>query len=326
VQSGERVHLVRDEQKTKSQLINEINTLRKKLSRLRQDSRLGAVLTSIEDTVFFIDHKGVFKYFFGGGCGFDSVTKPEHLIGKQFKEVLPRDVALQIQGAIDKVEATGNSQDFDYKLFRNTTDDWYNAKVSPFKDENGQLDGITAIVRNITERKRMEENNRYRALHDPLTNLPNRELFNDHFDLAMAQAQRKNYKVALMMIDLDRFKNINDTYGHDIGDGVLIEVGKRLTNLLRKSDTVARIGGDEFILLIPEIHNEDEGTFVATKILQAFKEPFTVTDVTFNVTLSIGIAIYPDDVETIDALMKMADIAMYRVKKKGRNSFQRFSP
>lgn len=315
-----------DKQKTKSQLIEEIIGLRESIARLQQDSRLGAVLTSIEDSVFFIDRDGIFKYFFGGGCGFDRTIKPDHLIGKKFKDALPQELTLQIQSAIDRVEATGHSHDFDYKLSHSSTDEWYNAKVSPFRDENGNLGGITAVVRNITERKRMEENNRHRALHDPLTNLPNRELFNDRFNLAMAQAQRKKHKVALMMIDLDKFKYINDTYGHDIGDRVLIEAGTRLTSLLRKSDTVARIGGDEFLLLIPEIRNGEEGSFVASKILQMFKEPFLINNDTINVTLSIGIAIYPDDVETIDALMKMADIAMYRVKKKGKNSFARFSP
>ena len=317
---------MRDERKTKVQLLEEINVLRQKLAGLKQDSGLGAMLTSIDDTVFFIDRKGVFKYFFGGGCGFDRATKPEHLIGKHFKEVLPQDVALQIKCALDRVEATGNSQEFDYMISFKSTPEWYNAKVSPFKDEKGNLGGITAVVRNITERKRMEENSLHRALHDPLTNLPNRELFNDRFNLAMALAQRKNFKVALMMVDLDHFKQINDTYGHDAGDEVLIEAGMRLSQALRKSDTVARIGGDEFLLLIPEIHNDSEGVFVATKVLQIFQKPFTIAKSTINITMSIGIAIYPDDVETIDALTKMADIAMYRVKKKGRNSFQRYAP
>jgi diguanylate cyclase (GGDEF)-like protein/PAS domain S-box-containing protein len=315
-----------DEQKTISQLTEEINGLRKSIARLQQESRLPAVLTSIEDSVFFIDRNGIFKYFFGEGCGFDRTTKPEHLIKKKFKDALPQELALQIEGAIDRVEATGHSHDFDYKLSCNSTEEWYNAKVSPFRDEKGNLDGITAVVRNITERKRMEENNRHHALHDPLTNLPNRELFNDRFNNAMAQAQRKNHKVALMMIDIDEFRYINDTYGHDAGDMVLVEVGRRMTSILRKSDTVARIGGDEFLLLIPEIRNGDEAAFVASKILRMFKEPFVINNDTINVTLSIGIAIYPDDVETIDALMKMADIAMYRVKKKGKNSFARFSP
>ena len=172
----------------------------------------------------------------------------------------------------------------------------------------------------------MEETTMFRALHDPLTNLPNRELFNDHFKLAMAQAQRNNHKVAVMMVDIDYFKKINDTYGHKAGDGVLIETGTRLTNVLRKSDTVARIGGDEFLLLIPEIHNGKEGDIVADKILKDFQIPLKINKNEITVTLSIGSALYPDDVETIDALMKMADIAMYRVKKKGRNSYQRYEP
>lgn len=315
-----------DKNKTKEQLIGEIDALRQRLRVLEQESGLGAVLTSIEDTVFFIDSKGVFKYFFGAGCGFDRTTRPQMLIGKSYQDILPEEVAGQIGRAIDGMVETGQSREFDYRLSENKNAEWYNAKVSPFKDENGRISGVTAVVRNITERKRLEEDNRYRALHDPLTNLPNRELFNDHFNLAMAQAQRKNHKVALMMVDLDHFKYINDTYGHDVGDRVLIEAGERLSNALRKSDTVARIGGDEFLLLIPEIHSPDEGMLVASKILQEFERPLTIKNRTFTVTMSIGIAIYPDDVETLDALMKMADVAMYRVKWKGRNSFQRFLP
>jgi diguanylate cyclase (GGDEF)-like protein/PAS domain S-box-containing protein len=325
--SGEgRKYRMRDEQKSKDELLDEVAALRQKVIRLKEDSGLGAVLTSIEDTVFFINDEGVFKYFFGSGSGFDRATKPEHFIGKHFKEVLPNDISQQIQGAIGNVEETGHSQDFDYRLANNTNDEWYNAKLSPFTNKNGTIIGITAVVRNITERKHMEEDNRRRSLHDPLTDLPNRVLFNDRFNLALAQAQRKDYKVALMMVDLDHFKAINDTYGHDVGDRVLVEVGGRLSKTLRRSDTVARVGGDEFLLLIPEIHSPEEGTLVATKILQEFDGPLTINGHAITITLSIGIAIYPDDVETLDALMKMADVAMYRVKKKGRNNFQRFSP
>jgi len=317
---------VGDKLKTKDQLIEEIGVLQQRVRTLQQDSGLGAVLTSIEDTVFFIDREGIFKYFFGGGCGFDRTIRPQMLIGKSYRDILPKEVAGQIQYAIDEIMETGQSREFDYRLSENTNAEWYSAKFSSFKDENGRIAGVTAVVRDITERKRLEENNRYRALHDPLTNLPNRELFNDRFDLAMAQAQRKNHKVALMMVDLDHFKSINDTYGHDAGDEVLIEVGKRLSKGLRKSDTVARIGGDEFLLLIPEINSPDEGMLVASKVVQEFKRQLTVKGNTFNVSMSIGIAIYPDDVETLDSLMKMADVAMYRVKKMGRNSFQRFLP
>ncbi|MBN2324137.1 MAG: GGDEF domain-containing protein [Spirochaetes bacterium] len=315
-----------DERKSKDELLNELAALRRKVTRMREESGLGAVLTSIEDTVFFINGDGIFKYFFGSGSGFDRATRPEYFIGKHFKNILPDDVSLQIESAIEKVKESGHSQDFDYRLSNDTNDEWYNAKLSPFKNERGTIVGITAVVRNITERKHMEESNRQRALHDPLTGLPNRVLFNDRFNLALAQAQRKDYKVALMMVDLDRFKAINDTYGHDAGDGVLVEVGERLTKTLRRSDTVARIGGDEFLLLIPEIHSPEQGTLVATKILQEFEKPLDIHGHAITVKMSIGIAIYPDDVETLDALMKMADVAMYRVKKKGRNNFQRFSP
>jgi diguanylate cyclase (GGDEF)-like protein/PAS domain S-box-containing protein len=315
-----------DTQKTKTQLLRELNSLRNKVSALRHETGLGAVLTSIDDIFFFLNKEGIFKYFFGGPYRFDTALKPDQILDRHFRDILPQELALQIQSAMEKAEVTEKSQEFDYKLVLKDIEEWYNAKASPFRNSSGNFDGVTVVVRNITVRKRMEETTKFRALHDPLTNLPNRDLFNDRFKLAMAQAQRNHNKVALMMIDLDHFKEINDTHGHDVGDGVLIEAATRLSNLLRKSDTVARIGGDEFLLLVPEIHDGNEGTVVAHKILQYFQEPFKIKTHKIPVTLSIGIAIYPDDVETIDALLKMADIAMYQVKKKGRNSFQRYKP
>jgi diguanylate cyclase (GGDEF)-like protein/PAS domain S-box-containing protein len=163
------------------------------------------------------------------------------------------------------------------------------------------------------------------AYHDSLTGLPNRSLFFDRLNQAMTQAQRGGSGLTLMMLDLDNFKGINDTLGHNRGDALLLEVGGRLTGLLRKSDTVARLGGDEFMILLPETADEKDGGRIAEKILEVIQLPYELDEHTVRVTVSIGLALYPKDGETPELLMKNADAAMYQAKEKGRNRFQYYA-
>jgi diguanylate cyclase (GGDEF)-like protein len=179
----------------------------------------------------------------------------------------------------------------------------------------------------ITERKRTEEQLAYMATHDALTGLPNRWLLNDRLTLELARAQRHQQKLALILLDLDYFKEINDTLGHTAGDKLLQTVGERLMSLVRKSDTVARMGGDEFmlVLLFPGIREDGDAARIAQRILEAFRRPFVFDDHEIRITTSIGIAIYPDDGQDADTLIKNADIAMYRAKAQGRDNYQRYS-
>ncbi len=188
--------------------------------------------------------------------------------------------------------------------------------------ENARL--YEASQRELTERKWAEEALVRMATHDPLTGLPNRRLFNDRLNLELAHARRNQRKLAVMLLDLDHFKDVNDTLGHSEGDKLLQAVGVRLISLLRKSDTVARMGGDEFTLLLPEIAQAEDATQVAPKILEAFREPFEFNGHELHITTSIGIALYPDDGEDADTLMKNADIAMYRAKEQGRDNYQHY--
>ena len=185
---------------------------------------------------------------------------------------------------------------------------------------------MVASLFDITERKRAEDTIKEMAYRDPLTGLPNRMLFNDRLSLALARAHRNRAKLAVILLDLDRFKDINDTLGHTAGDQLLHKVGDRLASLVRKSDTVARMGGDEFILLLSEIARIQDASKIAEKILHAFDDPFSVTDREIHVTPSIGIAIYPVNGEDADSLMRNADIAMYRAKELGRNNYQCYAP
>ncbi|MEA2008525.1 MAG: diguanylate cyclase [Chloroflexota bacterium] len=181
------------------------------------------------------------------------------------------------------------------------------------------------LKKEIARRVKSEKVIKFMATHDPLTSLPNRWLFNDRMKQEIAHAKRNQQKLGVIFLDLDFFKKVNDTLGHKAGDQLLKMIGQRLSKLMRKSDTVARIGGDEFILLLPEMTQTLDATETAQRILKAVHEPLTFNDQTLQITTSIGIAIYPDDGEQITTLMRNADSAMYYVKEHGRNNYQYYS-
>jgi len=193
---------------------------------------------------------------------------------------------------------------------------------SPIIRDDGTLEGSVHIAKNITVRKKLEEKLTQMATLDGLTGLPNRMLLSDRFDIALANARRNNEGLAFMILDLDRFKNINDSFGHTVGDMLLVAVAGRLSAVLRKSDTVARMGGDEFALLLPEMKQGEDAEKMAQKIIEAFHEPFALDGKKLQVTTSIGIAIYPADGEDMETLSKNADSAMYLAKDNGRNIYK----
>lgn len=199
--------------------------------------------------------------------------------------------------------------------------DWL-AYFYPVRDEAHGLLGINVVLQEITERKRVEDAMRFQALHDPLTDLPNRMLFMDHLALELAETRRNHKMLAVMFLDLDNFKNINDTLGHSMGDKLLKEVAGRLKTCIRETDTIARIGGDEFNILLADISHADDAVPIAKKIMSLFKEPFKIDNQELYVTVSIGISICPNDSESAEALLKNADIAMYHAKGEGRNNYQ----
>lgn len=187
----------------------------------------------------------------------------------------------------------------------------------PLKNSDGTVKGIVKTIKDITKRKRAEEKISYLAHHDHLTGLPNRGCFLDRLCLEIAHAKRNKKLLAVIFIDLNDFKAINDTLGHDVGDTYLIEASKRLMSVLRESDTVARIGGDEFTVLLTGLNRQKDAVTFAKRLIAAFEEPWFLNGREFQVSASMGIALYPGDGENPYTLLKKADKAMYRAKKEG---------
>jgi diguanylate cyclase (GGDEF)-like protein/PAS domain S-box-containing protein len=193
---------------------------------------------------------------------------------------------------------------------------------APIHDRDGQVCGSVIVFHDVSESRAMAQKMSHLAQHDFLTGLPNRLLLTERFSRAIGQAQRHQMQVALLFLDLDFFKNINDSLGHVIGDQLLQAVALRLVNCVRSTDTVCRQGGDEFVILLAEIERPQDASQVADKLLAALQVPHLIAGHELHVTLSIGISIYPDDGITADAVMQNADTAMYYAKAKGRNNYQ----
>ncbi len=203
---------------------------------------------------------------------------------------------------------------------------WVLESENLIEGPDGALSVIEGTTIDITERKRAEEQVKHLAFHDPLTNLPNRLLFNDRLTLAVAQAHRHNQKLAVLFLDLDRFKVINDSLGHSVGDELLRQLAERIQEYVREGDTVARLGGDEFTLLVPGISAEEDAAKIARKVCDAIHDPFWIDGRELFVTTSLGVSVYPSDGHDAETLVRNADSAMYRAKEQGRDNYQLYTP
>jgi diguanylate cyclase len=285
------------------------------------------------DIVFMLDIDGNFTFLN------DTVYKTlgfnkNELVGKHYSTLISSQSAEQAKYVFTERRAgTRKSRNVELKLkCRDESEHRYFDTTSMSIDlENTNADtdpailGIYGVARDVTEKKQAQELISYQAYHDLLTRLPNRALMEDRLTIAITQAIRSDNKLAVMFLDLDRFKWVNDTLGHSIGDRLLQSVSQRLENCLRKGDTLARFGGDEFALVLPNIQKNHDAEIIANKILTEFKEPFTIDDHELYVSSSIGIAVYPEAGRTIDSLIQSADLAMYFVKDKGKNGFEFFN-
>jgi len=198
--------------------------------------------------------------------------------------------------------------------------------ITPLVNNQGNITHFIAVIEDITQRKVNEERIAFMATHDELTNLPNRNLLHDRLELAISYSARSNTQMAVLFIDIDHFKFINDSLGHQIGDELLKVLAERFTGVLRKGDTVARFGGDEFVIILPKIAAMENIKHIAHNLLKALQLPYNIAGHELMVTGSVGISVYPDDSENADDLIQHADSAMYLAKQQGRNNSQFYTP
>ena len=250
--------------------------------------------------------------------------EPADVLGRDAREfVHPEDLPAW-EAFIERVAASRSSQGGLEVRVRHLDGSWrwHVASESPLLDDQGRVTALLSISRDVTERRKFEERMRHLAQFDALTDLPNRALVFDRLAQSLTLARRHQRPLALLFIDLDDFKPINDTWGHAEGDAVLVEIGRRLRASVRASDTVGRVGGDEFVVLLQEVDGRAAALAVAAKIRQALAEPITRPGRSHRVDASIGVALYPDHGDDVDTLTNRADTAMYAAKRLGRGGVQ----
>ncbi|MGA2802904.1 MAG: EAL domain-containing protein [Acidimicrobiales bacterium] len=287
---------------------------------LRQsEARLKALLSSLDDLVFELDENGTYLEIWTANDTLLAVPR-DALLGKTHREALGEEIGLSLARVISQVLETDRPQFWEYRLEVPAGVRWFQGRVAPIAGPEGASRKLCLLVRDITEQKaaerardEAEEQLRHQALYDGLTGLPNRMLFHDRVKHALTEARRDNQKLALLMLDLDRFKEINDTLGHAAGDEVLREVAWRLSRVTRGSDSIARLGGDEFSILLRNA-SESDAAVVVSRVSSCLEEPIIVQDLPLRVDASIGLAAFPRDGGDADLLIQHADVAMYAAK------------
>jgi len=270
--------------------------------------------------IFVADHTGRCLEANQAACRMSGYTE-EELLELSLQDFLAPDFSGVGMASFKKLKTEGRVDGDLMVRGKNGKNFWINLVATTIGP-----DRVLAYCQDITRRKQTEEEIQKMAYHDALTGLPNRKLFSDRLGIALAQARRDQKGIAAIILDLDNFKDVNDTFGHDVGDRLLQAAAERLSAALRKSDTVARLGGDEFVLILPDLKGTEDVDRVAQKIVDGFRNPFSIDTHQLIVTTSIGIAVYPRDGISEVLLLKHADIAMYQVKQAGRNGYRFFNP
>jgi len=280
---------------------------------------LSAFLEYIPDNVFFKDLDSRFVRIGKAMARYCNLADPSAAIQKTDADIFSPEHAQQALADEREIIRTGLPmiEKEEKETWPDGHETWALTTKVPLKDRLGKTIGTMGIAHNITDRKQAEFRLRHTALHDPLTGLPNRMLLEDRLNQAIAQAVRHEVHLAVLMLDLDRFRNVNDTLGHFVGDRLLELVSKRLANAIRETDTIARIGGDEFAIVIPNLSDSEDAERVAKKVRSALFEPFHIEGQKTQITAGIGIAIFPEDGERSDILLRSADAAMYEAKRRG---------
>jgi diguanylate cyclase (GGDEF)-like protein/PAS domain S-box-containing protein len=295
----------------------------------KSEAKIQALLDAMPDMLFQMNKDGLLLEEIKGVKESPFVVPPGEFIGKKIYEVMPTTATQPIMYHLERAFQTKEIQIFEYQHWIDGEKRFFEGRLVISEEEK-----VLAIIRDITEQRQAEERIFFLAYHDTLTHLPNRHLFKDRMRQALAYAQRHQLLVAVLFLDLDNFKRINDTLGHNMGDLLLQGVGDRLVKCVRRSDsvariemeeltpTVARLGGDEFTVLLNGISSIQNAATIAQRILDVLVQPFMLETHEVFITASIGITVYPYDSEDVDALLKNADTAMYQAKDQGKNNYQ----
>jgi diguanylate cyclase (GGDEF)-like protein/PAS domain S-box-containing protein len=299
-----------------------LRTINQKLE--KSLSLLQATLEATADGILVLDNSGKVVSFNQKFA--DIWAIPPSLIASNNKNKV---LALALEQIVNPYDSNLNLRQEQLYFKEHNCLELKNGKIvecySQAQQLEGEIVGRVWSFRDLTEQKQAEATIKHQALHDTLTNLPNRIFFDRKLTLALAHAEKIESLIAVMFLDLDRFKVVNDTLGHTMGDLLLQSVVQRLKGCIREKDTIARWGGDEFTLLLPEINSPEDATAIAQRILEVLKPAFILEGYRLHVTTSIGIAIYPHDGKDADTLVKNADAALYRAKEKGRNDYQNYT-
>ena len=291
----------------------------------KRAQRLANVLGAVRDAIITIDQKGNVQSINAAGERIFGYPKT-HVLGQNIKMLMPKQYADHHDNYLDRYVTTGESEIINSSMefegqHANGAVFPIELTVTEMREGNQRL--FTGVIRDITERRKALDRIHHLAHHDALTNLPNRNLYIERVERAIYRAERSDKPLALMFVDLDKFKPINDELGHEAGDAVLKTVAERMLSCVRQSDTVARFGGDEFVAILENLDCADSAAVVAKKVITKLTDSIPVPGGQHaTVGASIGISVFPQDGATMDELARAADEAMYAVKEEGRNNFK----
>jgi diguanylate cyclase (GGDEF)-like protein/PAS domain S-box-containing protein len=286
---------------------------------LESKQRYQSLFEHNQDAVFSLELDGSVSSVNQAAINISGYSREELLTMNFQPLVIPEDLDKSLE--LFKKAAKGDSQHYDIRIRAKNNDLLYLTVTSVPIVVNNQITGVFNIAKNITERVEHGERIREMAYYDALTGLPNRRMFQEHISKAISEAKRMSSKFALLYMDLDRFKHVNDSLGHTVGDIVLQQVAAILQEEMQHKGIVFRMGGDEFAILLTPIQAKEEATDIAHRILRIFEEPIQINDIDLLITPSIGIAFYPDDGIDAETLLKHADVAMYEAKRNGKNGY-----
>lgn len=314
-QDGECTHLLA--------IVRNLTEQREKENEIQRiKERLELVWNSVADVMFTFDKD---ENIVSVNRAFEKLLgwSAEELVKDKSISIIPEDGKEELRKIIERVKCGETVTTHEIKrIGKNGEIVYFLGSFSPLYDQYGVWDGGVAAYKDITERKKYEDKLKELALHDPLTGLPNRTYFSQNLKIEMDNAKRTKQILSVFVLDIDYFKEINDTYGHDFGDEVLKEFSKRVKSALRKNDILARIGGDEFVILLPNLTKEKNVSEIADRIQECLQAEWVIVKEKIQITSSIGISLYNDFDLDEKTLLKNADLALYRAKKKGKNNYQ----